>query len=269
MKMEPKLFKTAVQTVKKHRSFKLDIKTIKRLKKLYPNLLPPVYQRLLYNQPDAKERMVQKQILQDAKQAWRNKLRDRGLIDETELPATEGIASGQLSPTAGNIVQDEGKVSDTQRTQNTSMPYLSPVNFTTSEAHSLNSMRNQQKQENATALHAAKKLPLAKVHQSLSPSLNTRKTVESKVNKNQNGESEESDETMTQVSMKEIQPADGESSPVRPHEITKGFYSMPNSAYDMRVSVLLPKQKRKAASRSSLNASRSRKSRAVRQTKTD
>ena len=60
MKMEPDLFKTAVQTVKRHRSFKLDLKTIKRLKKLYPDLLPPVYQRLIYNQPDAKERLLQR-----------------------------------------------------------------------------------------------------------------------------------------------------------------------------------------------------------------
>ena len=58
IKLEPKVFKTAVRTIKKHRSFKLDLRTIKRLKKLYPDLLPPVFQRLLFNEPDAKERLL-------------------------------------------------------------------------------------------------------------------------------------------------------------------------------------------------------------------
>ena len=157
IKLEPKVFKTAVRAIKKHRSFKLDLRTIKRLKKLYPDLLPPVFQRLLFNEPDAKERLLQRQILIDASQAWRNKLIDRGLIDETQevpstvlAPFTNDLVSGHISPYT-ILTPDEIKASgnsDTQRTQNTSVPYLSPVNFgMMSETNSLNSMTALQKYE--------------------------------------------------------------------------------------------------------------------------
>ena len=58
-KMEPGLFKTAVRSIKKHRSFKLDIPNMKRLKNLYPELLPDVFYRLCANEPSGKERIEQ------------------------------------------------------------------------------------------------------------------------------------------------------------------------------------------------------------------
>ena len=55
IKMEPGVFKTAVRSIKKHHSFKLDMPAIKRMKKLYPELLPDVFYRLCSNEPTGKE----------------------------------------------------------------------------------------------------------------------------------------------------------------------------------------------------------------------
>lgn len=82
MKLEPALFKTAVRSVKKTRSFRLDTGILRRLKKMFPDLLPDVYMRLMYdNEPDGKYRLLKQQILDDARHNWTTKLRDQGLID--------------------------------------------------------------------------------------------------------------------------------------------------------------------------------------------
>ena len=46
IEMEPKLFKDAVKTIKKQRTFKLDMDKLKAMKRLYPDLVPDVFTRL-------------------------------------------------------------------------------------------------------------------------------------------------------------------------------------------------------------------------------
>ena len=97
VKLDPKLFRNAVRSIKKHRSFKLDIPYIKRIKKIYPDMIPDVFERLWCHQPDGKERLLKRKIFNDARNNWRNRLIDKGLIKEAkiELPRAE-MLTGSL-----------------------------------------------------------------------------------------------------------------------------------------------------------------------------
>ena len=46
MKMEPKLMKDAVKTIKQHRSCQLNLDKMKVLKRMYPEMVPDVFTRL-------------------------------------------------------------------------------------------------------------------------------------------------------------------------------------------------------------------------------
>jgi len=70
IEIEPKLFRTAVRTLKKQMTFKLDFIQMKRLKKLYPDLVPNVFSRLWITERDPKVAMEKHQIFTQAKDAW-------------------------------------------------------------------------------------------------------------------------------------------------------------------------------------------------------
>ena len=86
IEMEPKLFKEAVKTLKKHKSFKLDVQKMKAMKRLYPDLIPDVFTRLWKQDYEPVELRLRQTIFRDAKNAWRKRLRDQGRLDtEAEL----------------------------------------------------------------------------------------------------------------------------------------------------------------------------------------
>lgn len=74
--MEPKLFRDAVRTIKKHKTFKFDIKKMKAMKMLYPDLVPNVFTRLWKTNYEPLELKHRAAIFRDAKVAWRKRLRD-------------------------------------------------------------------------------------------------------------------------------------------------------------------------------------------------
>ena len=83
--MEPKLFKTAVRTIKQHKKFKIDMKTLRRLKRLYPEHLPNVFSRLWVQEQSYKESEQKNKIIQAARLAWRARLGDQGHLDEAAV----------------------------------------------------------------------------------------------------------------------------------------------------------------------------------------
>lgn len=115
IEMEPKLFKDAVRTIKKHRTFKFDIHKMKAMKRLYPDLVPNVFTRLWKKEYEPLELKHRLAIFKDAKFAWRNRLRDQGRLD-TEAELEEMKLHFHASETMTQI--------------DASMPYLSPINIT-------------------------------------------------------------------------------------------------------------------------------------------
>ena len=86
IEMEPKLFKDAVKTLKKHKTFKLDVDKMKAMERLYPDLIPDVFTRLWKQDYEPVELRHRQTIFRDAKIAWKKRLRDQGRLDtEAEL----------------------------------------------------------------------------------------------------------------------------------------------------------------------------------------
>ena len=76
IEIEPKLFKDTVKTMKKHRTFHLNIDKMKAMKRLYPDLIPNVFTRLWKQDYEPVEQRHRMLMFRDAKLAWRKRLRD-------------------------------------------------------------------------------------------------------------------------------------------------------------------------------------------------
>ena len=156
VKTDPKLFRHAIRSIKKHKSFKLDMALVKKLKKVYPDELPNVFERLWLHQPDAKERLLKRKIFAESAITWRNRLVEKGAVkkETIELPRAEMLsgtpASGSMSPFTpfgGQAATEEiarTGYSESQGTQNTSVPYLRPINIAIADQHSHRPTRDQQ-----------------------------------------------------------------------------------------------------------------------------
>jgi len=79
---EPKLLKTAVAEIKKKKSFNLNMKQLKRIKRLYPLMVPFVFSRLWDKELEPEQAMLREKIVERTKEAWLCRLKDQGKLDE-------------------------------------------------------------------------------------------------------------------------------------------------------------------------------------------
>ena len=84
IQIEPKLFKDAVQAIKRHRDFRFDMGQLNKMKRLFPDMLPDVFYRLYssYNDMvDHQERKARQKLTKEARDAWKKRLKDQGRLD--------------------------------------------------------------------------------------------------------------------------------------------------------------------------------------------
>ena len=74
--IEPKLFSTAVKSLKKSNSFILEPERIKRTARLYPELVPNVFYRIWNQEYEPVEKERRHAMLRAARAAWKKKLQD-------------------------------------------------------------------------------------------------------------------------------------------------------------------------------------------------
>ena len=69
--MEPQLFQTAVQILKRTKGFDFDKELLKKMKRLYPDLVPNVFLRLQKMDLEPEELYQRNLLAKEVKESWR------------------------------------------------------------------------------------------------------------------------------------------------------------------------------------------------------